>query len=550
MDISTASLFCGGGGEICAKQLAFDDLGIPQEAYTSLAINHWDVAVLASRANFPRYTVLREDLTKITADDYGITHLDLLWASPSCTHFSVARGGVPCSDQQRSHADEVIDRWLAIADVSVFLMENVSEFRTWGPLLTKDITYKGKRIGAGRPDPLRKGEFFNRFVARLQSLGYVVDHRVLCAADYGDCTTRKRFFLQAVKDGISITWPTPTHSKDGNGLARWRAAAEIIDWKDKGRSIFGRRIPLKPKTLARIKYGLIKYGLRPWLQHMTHTQSAMPGRSVDQPCPTITTARGGELALAEPCIIKAYGGGNTSPASDIKQPLPTVTAVDHNWLCEPYLVALRGTNQRQVETTATPVAEPIPTVSAGGRHAWLAQPFLTEYHTGSDSARRNRPMATPLPTADTSNRFGLVQPFLTEYYGTATASTLKDPLLTVTAKERHAVVQPTLFAAASSSFPMVRTEADIEALDMTTPFLIEFEGETYLVDVLYRLLKPEELAAAMGFPSWYQFSGNGRPLSKEDSVRLIGNACPVQTTRAIIREVVAKRPLIFHRKAA
>ena len=53
----------------------------------------------------------------LTAADFGLERISLLWASPSCVHHSRARGGLPKSDQQRSHAGEVLDRWIKVAKV-------------------------------------------------------------------------------------------------------------------------------------------------------------------------------------------------------------------------------------------------------------------------------------------------------------------------------------------------------------------------------------------------------------------------------------------------
>lgn len=582
--ISTASLFCGGGGEMAGKRLAFEELGIPVEQCDNLAVNHWDIAVLASRRNFPLHRVMQEDITQISADQLGITHLDMLWASPSCVHFSVARGGVPCSDQQRSHADEVIDRWLARADVPVFLLENVKEFRTWGPLLTANTIIKGKRHKAGRPDPRRKGEFFVRFCNRLKALGYTVDDRVLCAADYGDATSRRRLFLQAVKDG-NIRWPEPTHG--GPGQPVHRSAAEVIDWSDLGSSIFGRKKPLAGNSLKRIKYGLKNHGLRPFLNYLTHTKSTMPTCDIGKPVPTVTTAKGGELALAlpflmhathdgqrpvhavekpmatitganrgelalvQPVIIKNFGGGCTNPAAPISDPMPTVTARDHNALIQPCLMELRGTADDQLKATSRAVTEPIATVTAGGGHHALLQPYLIEYHNGSDGERRVRSLGNQLPTADTQNRFSLVRPFLCEYYGTALATSVDEPLLTATTKARHALVQLVLRLGGPEALPLVRCEADLDALDLSTPFLIEIEGVQYIVDVLYRMLRPRELARAMGFPDWYKFeTPDGKPMTTTDIVKLIGNACPVNTVKELIKAAILARPATFGLAAA
>lgn len=55
-----------------------------------------------------------------------------------------------------------------------------------------------------------------------------------------------------------------------------------------------------------------------------------------------------------------------------------------------------------------------------------------------------------------------------------------------------------------------------------------------------------ELAAAMGFPQWYRWStGDGTPLTRGDVVKMIGNACPVNTVKELIKSVVGIRPEAF-----
>jgi DNA (cytosine-5)-methyltransferase 1 len=61
-----------------------------------------------------------------------------------------------------------------------------------------------------------------------------------------------------------------------------------------------------------------------------------------------------------------------------------------------------------------------------------------------------------------------------------------------------------------------------------------------------RMLEPHELAKAMGFPADYQWvDPDGKPLSKRDTIKMIGNACPVGTVKALIKAVVQQRPEIF-----
>lgn len=107
----------------------------------------------------------------------------------------------------------------------------------------------------GRPIKSRRGEHFRAWVAALEAVGFKVDWKVLTCADYGDPTTRRRFFLIGRSDGKRLRWPEPSHDRVGGtdllgSRQRWRGAREVIDWTMTGNSIFRRKKPLKPNTRA------------------------------------------------------------------------------------------------------------------------------------------------------------------------------------------------------------------------------------------------------------------------------------------------------------
>ena len=69
--ITTASLFCGAGGESAGRELAFEQLGIDTRRFNGLALNHWDLAVGVHGRNFPHVKVVQEDITQVRADFRG-----------------------------------------------------------------------------------------------------------------------------------------------------------------------------------------------------------------------------------------------------------------------------------------------------------------------------------------------------------------------------------------------------------------------------------------------------------------------------------------------
>lgn len=455
--MKAADLFCGAGGTSTGLARAARSRGVDIDL---VAVNHWQRAVDTHARNHPWARHVCADLASVEANPAHLVpgrKLDLLAASPECTHHSVARGGRPCSDQSRASAWHVL-HWCEILDVADVLVENVREFEDWGPLLTRAITFRGRRVRAGRPDPRHKGATFQAFVSALRSFGYAVEWRVINAADYGAATTRRRLFLRASKRKAAITWPEPTHTE--TGARRWRPAREIIDWSLKGESVFNRKTPLRPKTMARIEAGLRKFGGEAFVTVLRGSSPAHTGawsKSVDEPLGTVT-AGGNHLGLCQPFVVNvAHAGGDRVSSCDA----------------------------------------PLGTIPAGHRGEFgVVQPFVIPMEHGGRAAIRDT--ETPLPTITTAKggAFGLCQPFVTKYYGTGGAKAVTVPLDTVTTRDRYALVEPC--------------------------------G----LDIRFRMLQPHELAAAMGFDN-YEFTG-----TKTDQVKQIGNAVAVPAAEALCGAII------------
>lgn len=106
---------------------------------------------------------------------------------------------------------------------------------------------------------------------------------------------------------------------------------------------------------------------------------------------------------------------------------------------EPYLVIFRGKNR------ARSLDRPAPTITAGGKHFGLCEPFIVPLNRTKDQPRSTK---DPLKTVTaTSNDMGLVEPFLVKYYGTGQANSVNEPLDTVTAKDRFALCAPFIIGA-------------------------------------------------------------------------------------------------------
>lgn len=482
-------LFCGAGGTSTGAIEAGEAAGYE---VTLTAVNHWDIAIATHRANHPGSRHLCTGVDDIPCSLFQPDELDILWASPECTHHSIARGGMPVNDQSRATAWCVVrfaEKWRP----RIILVENVKEFQTWGPIGSN-----------GKPLASRRGETFHAWRQSLQSIGYRVEHRVLCAADFGDPTTRERLFVYAVRGRRRIVWPEPTHAASPNlppeqpGLnlggprLPWVPAREIINWDKPGRSIFTRKRPLKEKTLRRILVGLEKYcfgsfvippqafdervrgtevprqpstnesgGIGPakpfLVPHFGERDGQTPRtRSVDDPLPAVTGQGAGSLVT--PFLLPNEGVHGGNAPRPVSQPVPTVTAGrGAGALVEACLVQLRGTCERHVAGSGRSVDEPVPTVSAGGGHHALAQAVLL----GQQSCAAARPLEQPAPTVATAGAISLAQSVIVpiDHRGAPGHATPESaPLSTVTSKQRHGIAQARITpASAGTSTFLVET---------------------------------------------------------------------------------------------
>jgi DNA (cytosine-5)-methyltransferase 1 len=470
--IHAADLFCGAGGTSTGLYQAADKLGL---GVNLLAVNHWNIAIATHSANHLEAVHKCETLDGV--DPRKVVpggHLRLLVASPECTHHSNARGGKPMSDQSRASAWHVL-RWMEALKIDDVLIENVREFRTWGPL------------GAnGRPLKSRKGETYKALLNAMRSLGYTVEDRILNAADYGDPTTRERLFIRARRGRKKIIWPRQTHSRDGASdlfgtTKKWRAAREIIDWNLQGQSIFNRKKPLSPNTMRRIAAGLRKFSgidLEPFLVKMYGTSDAA---SVDSPAPTVS-AQGGHLAVAQPFILPKRGRyGNNKPrpvdapfqtvvphhgagglvqpfvipqqskgfARSTDKPLPTIAGKGAISMVQPYMIRTDCTGGKRAGVRG--VDKPAATIMSTNGLA-VVEPFITEFHGDKGGKPRVKPVDDPLPTQTTEPRFGLAQPFLMSAGGPEVGPrSIEDPANTVLTRDHMAVVQPFIVGAGGPS---------------------------------------------------------------------------------------------------
>ena len=557
--------FAGGGGASTGIEMA--------TGYSvDIAINHDPEAIKMHKANHPNTKHYCENVWAVDPVKACNGHpVGLAWFSPDCKHFSKAKGGKPKDKNIRGLA-WVACRWAGLVRPRVIMLENVEEFKTWGPLNRGHHPIKAKQ-----------GKTFEKFVQQLNDLGYTVEFKELIAADYGAPTMRKRFFLIARCDGKPIVWPEPTHAPADSeavkaGLVKPYVGAytqldfslpcpSIFDTSEEIKEKYGIRAvrPLAQKTMDRIARGFIKFVLnnpKPFIIQCNHGGERRPN-DIREPMPTITGKHG--YGIVEPYMVQIGQTGFTKDRSkDVREPLTTIVSKNEHCLIEPTLAPYMGKN-----TTNHPggnCKDPIHTITTGNQQC-LISPTLIQYHSEtSKDGVRGQTIKDPIMTVDSSNRYGLVASFLHKYYDggyKGAGETVENPLPTVTAWDHNSVVTANLIqmnnhcdgkdirqplptiTAGDGHFGEVRaflikyygqgTGQDIkDPLDTVTAQdrfgLVTINGTDYqIVDIGLRMLEPRELYGCQGFPDDYIIDHDytGKTYPRSEQVRRCGNAvCP------------------------
>jgi DNA (cytosine-5)-methyltransferase 1 len=259
-------------------------------------------------------------------------------------------------------------------------------------------------------------------------------------------------------------------------LPRWRAAREIIDWSNHGRSLLDDpkyiKRPLSINTRRRIARGLEKYGgvYAPYYIRLLGIdvpeyggegtpegftiacRSHSAPRGMDEPVQTITASNGGgNLTLVKPtveplgllnnpvCLETTY---DYEGKPHFAEPLQDIAARNKLSGNGPFMI------QREIKpfvlgqqscSAARGAENPLPTVSTAGAIS-LVEPQIVVFHGRSTTQEIDK----PLPSQPTHSKAGLVEPQLVSYYSnTQHSCPVENPAPTVTTKDRLGLVEPT-----------------------------------------------------------------------------------------------------------
>lgn len=504
--------FAGGGGASTGIEMAIG-------RSVDIAINHDENAVAMHRTNHPdtlHYCESVFDVSPVSATSGK--PVGLAWFSPDCRHFSKAKGAKPVEKAIRGLAWIVI-RWALDVGPRVMMLENVEEFKTWGPLLAAEM----------RPDPARVGETFRAFVGMLTTgipadhpalvecceflelsleseqaqrlisgLGYDLDCRELRASDLGTPTIRKRFFMVMRRDNQPIVWPEATHGDPKSAavlagkLAPFRTAAECIDWSIAARSIFDRKRPLAENTLKRIARGIQRFVIDsadPFIVKCNHTTTrgkydCFRGQELDEPLQTITKTHG--FAVAVPHLTKFRTGATGQPVTD---PVPTVTA---------------GTSKRpggNGHALGVVEAELVPFLAGNGGSEYQAKP---------------RPLDKPAHTILKESRACIVAPVIARQFGASIGHRADEPSATITAGGggKSQLVVPTLiqmgyamWISAAFNLKVIRTFDALQAAGAATVNADRIQAGVILLESAARMLNLSNSSKLGAYQKLQQVAG-------------------------------------------
>lgn len=491
--------FAGGGGASTGIEMA---LGRSPD----IAINHNPAALALHAANHPDTLHLSENIYRVDPLDHVAgRHVGLAHFSPDCKHFSKAKGGKPVERNIRDLA-WIIVLWAERAKPDVITMENVEEWKDWGPLVETD---RGLM-----PDPERRGETFKEWLKAMRKHGYrKIEWRELRACDYGAPTIRKRLFLVARRDGKPIVWPEPTHGAPGDPdvvagrKLPWRTAAECIDWSLPCPSIFDTAAeiwekyklravrPLAAASMARVARGTGRYAVRAKRPFLVQTgygeRKGQAPRAMDADAPLGTVVAGGvKHAVIVPSVVRFNTGAT---GQDVREPLSTITAnsyIKRPGGCAPLgIIAPHLMTMRNAGKPFNGAGEPAHTITAGGAGLTVVVPTLVGCGGRSGQSRPrtgDEPMATITAKADTC----VAAVFLAQHNndsrrdgGVNPGRSANEPMSTVTQSGSHQGVVSAFVARQfgasvghGADEPSATVTAGVNKSQLVAPFLHAYYG--------------------------------------------------------------------------
>ena len=191
-------LFSGAGG----LSLGFEQAGFRQLLSVEMESDYCQTY----RTNFPHHQLLQKDLTALTEQDLlnylNGQSVDLVIGGPPCQGFSMAgKIGRTFADDPRNHLFKEFVRIVKTVQPHFFVMENVARLYTHN-----------------------SGKTRTEIIRAFQNIGYLVECKVLNAADFGVPQVRSRVIFIGRRDKGKISFPEPcqiSHQTVGSAIGHF-----------------------------------------------------------------------------------------------------------------------------------------------------------------------------------------------------------------------------------------------------------------------------------------------------------------------------------------
>lgn len=516
MTLTLTDLFCGAGGSSTG---AIQVPGVE----VRIAANHWQLAVDTHNENHQTADHACVDIHRENPSFFPKT--DILWASPECTKWTVASGKSAAHIDPGLWEDPLADEAEMRSRMLMFDVPRFAEHHQYRAIIVEnvvDISTRNLYVGA-----------FERWLVEMHKLGYhcrEVYLNAMHAQAGGDPApqSRDRLYVVCWRQGERApdierwtrpraycdthgwidalqAWKNPRKRRGRYGVRAqylwrcprsecrnsvvepgWLPASTIIDWDLRGQRIGDKPLkefvdkagevvmsPLSPKTMARIRAGLERYGTGAMLTEYYGQSGCRP---TTQPMSTATTREHHGLLVP----VEGRQGKEARPTAD---PLRTMTTRSETGI----VVTLRGQNAPKTTDDV------LDTFAASGNHHGL----LMRHNTArGNPAQMVTPTDEVIRTLTTAGHQSLLVPSGGTWNDTAYPST--EPLRTRTTRETEA---------------HVITAADID-------------------DCEFRMLEPSEIKRGMAFPADYVLLGNRR-----EQVKMSGNAVVPPAARDLVSAV-------------
>ncbi len=501
--ISVTDQFCGFGG----SSLGASRTG----AQIRLALNHWKLAVDVHNSNFPNTDHDCTDISAVDPRRYPST--DILITSPECTNHSLAKGKPrryytedlfgnklidPSEERSRATMWDV-PRFAEYHDYRMIIVENVVDAGKWrlfdawlNAMHALDYDHQVVYFNSmfAWPTPQSRDRMYTVFWKRGNRAPDLdirpLAHCTRCQANVEAIQAWKmrsrwgRYKRQYV-------YRCPTCAAEV--VPYYYAAFNAIDWSIQAERIGDRKRPLQPKTLARIQYGLEKYGRQPVVISTRYTTGLDSRVKPALECPMPTQPGDVSQAIVFPWLVETgYSSSGDHRTMGSLDPASTQTTRQTVAVVAPGFITKNYGGQADPKYMSVSMDAPVGTITTADHHSLIGMPvsFIAGLHGTSKANAITDPL---MCVAASAKHHALISAdaFLTYYYKTLQASSLTDPLNTITSHDRASLV------------------ANLQNLTVD--------------DLTFRMLRSHEIGTAMAFPGEYKTAGTER-----DKVRGFGNA--------------------------